>query len=116
MLDNIKSQMRKGLLEYCILLILKDRAAYATDILNKLKEVQLIVVEGTLYPILSRLKKAELLTYYWEESTQGPPRKYFKMTDKGEQMLTGLEQEWKSMVTIIESLRETTNNQNIQMT
>lgn len=108
--------MRKGLLEYCSLLILKDRAAYATDILNKLKEVQLIVVEGTLYPILSRLKKAELLTYYWEESTQGPPRKYFKMTDKGEQMLADLEQEWKSMVNIIESLRETTNNQNMQTT
>ena len=101
--------MRKGLLEYCILLILKDGEAYATDLLNQLKQVHLLVVEGTIYPLLSRLRKADLLTYTWKESTQGPPRKYFRMTAKGEQMLAELEQEWQNMQKAIQTLREITN-------
>lgn len=70
--DNVKSQMRKGILEYCTLLILQKRRAYVSDIIQSLKEAKLIVVEGTLYPLLSRLKNSGLLTYVWEESTQGP--------------------------------------------
>ncbi len=82
--DNVKSQMRKGMLEYCIMLLLHKEPAYASDIIQKLKEAQLIVVEGTLYPLLTRLKNDDLLSYEWVESTQGPPRKYYKLTEQGE--------------------------------
>lgn len=92
--DNIKSQMRKGYLEYCILLILKKKPAYASDIISELKDAKLIVVEGTLYPLLTRLKNSELLDYRWEESTQGPPRKYYSMTNSGEKFLEELEDAW----------------------
>lgn len=95
--DNIKSQMRKGFLEYCILLILEKKPAYASDIIAELKEAELIVVEGTMYPLLTRLKNSELLEYRWEESTQGPPRKYYEMTKKGEIFLRELDQAWKSI-------------------
>ena len=83
--ENVKSQMRKGTLEYCILLLLKKEPAYTSDIIQKLQEAKLIVVEGTLYPLLTRLKNSELLSYQWIESTQGPPRKYYQLTEKGEQ-------------------------------
>ena len=86
--DNVKSQMRKGMLEYCIMLLLHKEPAYASDIIQKLKEAQLIVVEGTLYPLLS---------YEWVESTQGPPRKYYKLTEKGEAFLGELEISWKEL-------------------
>ena len=76
-IDNAKSQMRKGMLEYCILLILHRAPAYATDIIQQLEEAMLIIVEGTLYPLLTRLKNDGLLSYQWQESTQGPPRKYY---------------------------------------
>jgi len=89
--DNIKSQMRKGYLEYCILLILKKKPAYTSDIISELKDAKLIVVEGTLYPLLTRLKNGELLDYKWEESTQGPPRKYYEMTEHGHTFLNN----WK---------------------
>ena len=79
-IENAKSQMRKGMLEYCILLILKERAAYASDIIQNLKEANLLVVEGTLYPLLTRLKNDGVLAYEWQESSQGPPRKYYKLT------------------------------------
>ena len=85
--DNVKSQMRKGMLEYCIMLLLHKEPAYASDIIQKLKEAQLIVVEGTLYPLLTRLKNDDLLSYEWVESTQGPPRKYYKLTEQGETFL-----------------------------
>ena len=75
-IENTQSQMRKGILEYCILSILKNGEAYPFDIIEKLKNAKMIVVEGTLYPLLTRLKNAELLQYRWEESTSGPPRKY----------------------------------------
>ena len=96
-LDNAKAQMRKGVLEYCILSVLSVDDAYASDIIGRLKEAQMIVVEGTLYPLLTRLKNAGLLSYRWEESTQGPPRKYYEMTKKGEIFLRELDQAWKSI-------------------
>ena len=92
--DNVKSQMRKGMLEYCIMLLLHKEPAYASDIIQKLKEAKLIVVEGTLYPLLTRLKNGDLLSYEWVESTQGPPRKYYRLTEKGEIFLIELEGLW----------------------
>lgn len=95
--DNVKSQMRKGMLEYCILLLLRKEQAYASDIILKLKEAKLIVVEGTLYPLLTRLKNDDLLSYEWVESSQGPPRKYYKLTEKGEVFLKELEISWNEL-------------------
>ena len=92
-----KSQMRKGMLEYCIMLLLHKEPAYASDIIQKLKEARLIVVEGTLYPLLTRLKNDDLLGYEWIESTQGPPRKYYRLTEKGEVFLGELEISWKEL-------------------
>ena len=104
--DNIKSQMRKGYLEYCILLILKKKPAYASDIIAELKAVKMIVVEGTMYPLLTRLKNSELLDYRWEESTQGPPRKYYEMTVKGQDFLQELENSWKEINEVILKIKE----------
>jgi PadR family transcriptional regulator PadR len=104
--ENVKSQMRKGYLEYCILLILKKKPAYASDIISELKDVKLIVVEGTLYPLLTRLKNSELLDYRWEESTQGPPRKYYEMTVKGQDFLQELENSWKEINEVILKIKE----------
>ena len=89
--DNITSQMRKGFLEYCILLIINKKPVYVSDIIAELKEARLIVVEGTLYPLLSRLKNAGVLTYHWQESVQGPPRKYYELTADGRVFLQELE-------------------------
>ncbi len=96
-IENTKAQMRKGILEYCILSILGNREAYPSDILSELKESKLLVVEGTLYPLLTRLKNAGLLTYRWEESTSGPPRKYYKLTTLGENFLNELTNSWKEL-------------------
>jgi len=104
--DNVKSQMRKGILEYCILLILNRRKAYANDIIQLLKEARLIVVEGTLYPLLTRLKNMDLLTYQWIESNQGPPRKYYELTSNGERFLAELEQAWSEVAETINHLKE----------
>ena len=95
--DNVKSQMRKGMLEYCIMLLLHKESAYASDIIQKLKDARLIVVEGTLYPLLTRLKNDGLLSYEWVESSQGPPRKYYKLTPSGEIFLLELEASWKEL-------------------
>lgn len=95
--DNVKSQMRKGMLEYCILLLLHREAFYASDIILKLKDARLIIVEGTLYPLLTRLKNDGLLNYEWKESTQGPPRKYYTLTEKGEKFLQELNIAWKEL-------------------
>ncbi|MEA4974502.1 MAG: PadR family transcriptional regulator [Paludibacter sp.] len=103
--DNIKSQMRKGYLEYCILLILKKKASYASDIISELKDAKMIVVEGTLYPLLTRLKNADLLDYRWEESSQGPPRKYYEMTEKGKLALEELENAWEEVNQVIGKLK-----------
>lgn len=102
---NTNSQMRKGILEYCILLILSQGDAYASDILAKLKEAHMLVVEGTLYPLLTRQKNAGLLNYRWEESTQGPPRKYYTLTAEGESALRELDVSWSDLVSSVEALR-----------
>ena len=103
--DNIKSQMRKGYLEYCILLILRKKPAYTSDIISELKEAKLIVVEGTLYPLLTRLKNGELLDYKWEESTQGPPRKYYEMTTQGAAFLEELECAWSEINNVVRKIK-----------
>ncbi|MDR0661172.1 MAG: PadR family transcriptional regulator [Prevotellaceae bacterium] len=103
--DNIKAQMRKGILEYCILIILSKEDAYASSIISQLKESQMIVVESTLYPLLTRQKNQGLLSYRWEESTQGPPRKYYSITDKGQQVLSELDTVWKELVDTIDNIR-----------
>lgn len=97
MFVNLKSQMRKGLLEYCILSIINRTEAYASDILEALKDAQLVVVEGTVYPLLTRMKNEGLLAYRWQESTGGPPRKYYTLTQEGKELLTNLEAEWQSI-------------------
>lgn len=102
--ENVKSQMRKGILEYCILLILRQKEAYSNDIIEILKGKQLIVVEGTLYPLLTRLKNAGLLAYMWVESTQGPPRKYYRLTPKGHEFLEGLHPAWFEIRQTVDSL------------
>jgi PadR family transcriptional regulator, regulatory protein PadR len=95
--ENTQAQMRKGILEYCILSILKRGEAYPSEILEALKSARLLVVEGTLYPLLMRLKNMELLSYRWEESTSGPPRKYYSITEQGQQFLTELDQTWAEL-------------------
>lgn len=104
-LENAKAQMRKGVLEYCILSIIAEGDAYASDILNKLKSAELLVVEGTLYPLLTRQKNVGLLSYRWEESTQGPPRKYYTITDKGRESLKELDSSWNELVEAVKNIR-----------
>lgn len=103
--DNAKSQMRKGMLEYCVLLLLSHEASYANDIISRLKEARLIVVEGTLYPLLTRLKKDELLCYEWRESTQGPPRKYYALTPQGRAFLNELDGAWTELAHTVNVLK-----------
>lgn len=103
-LSSSVSQMRKGILEFCVLLIISRRAVYASEILETLKEAELIVVEGTLYPILSRLRKEALLDYQWVESLSGPPRKYYKLTKNGKEHLKELKKNWKNLSQSIQSL------------
>lgn len=104
-IENNKTQMRRGVLEYSILLILAGGDGYASSIIQKLKEVNIIVAEGTIYPLLIRLKKLDLLTYRWEESTQGPPRKYYMITELGRQQLAGLDAAWDELAKGIETIR-----------
>lgn len=103
--DNAKSQMRKGMLEYCVMLLLKKEPSYASDIIVRLKDAKLIVVEGTLYPLLTRLKNDGLLSYEWQESTQGPPRKYYTLTAEGELFLAGLDSAWNELATTVGHLK-----------
>ena len=103
--ENVKSQMRKGMLEYCILLLLKEKPLYTSDIINELEKVNLIVVEGTLYPLLSRLRKEGILDYEWQESTSGPPRKYYMLTEAGRQQLAMLDEAWDELVEQIKVVR-----------
>lgn len=102
--ENSKAQMKKGILEYCILAIIKRGEVYASDILEELKQAQLIVVEGTLYPLLTRLKNDGLLSYQWVESKSGPPRKYFQLTEEGQQFLNELNQTWEELVNSINQI------------
>lgn len=104
--DNAKSQMRKGMLEYCIMLLLRDKPCYSSDIIRKLQEADLLVVEGTLYPLLSRLKKDGILTYEWKESTQGPPRKYYVLSDDGKLTLAALDAAWSELENTVQQLKK----------
>ena len=103
-IDNTASQMRKGVLEFCILSVIKLGEAYPSDIIYKMKAANLNIFEGTLYPLLTRLKNAELLSYRWEESTSGPPRKYFSLTEKGLAFYTELEATWNEMANAVTTL------------
>ena len=96
-IDNTASQMRKGILEFCILSVIKQGEAYPSDIIEKMKSANLNIFEGTLYPLLTRLKNAELLTYRWVESNSGPPRKYFSLTEKGNAFYNELESTWNQL-------------------
>ncbi len=97
-IENSKAQMRKGILEYCILSVIAEKDVYASDIMEKLKEGKLIVVEGTLYPLMTRLKNDGLLNYRWEESKTGPPRKYYTLTEAGRIFLQNLDESWEELV------------------
>jgi PadR family transcriptional regulator PadR len=96
-IENTKSQMKKGILEFCILTIIKRKEVYPSEVIEELKKSELIVVEGTIYPLLTRLKNAEILTYRWQESTSGPPRKYYSITKQGEKFLKELEETWNNI-------------------
>jgi PadR family transcriptional regulator PadR len=104
-LENTKAQMRKGILEYCILSVLSRNSCYASDIIKELKEARVIVVEGTLYPLLTRQKNAGLLSYRWEESQQGPPRKYYELTENGQTYLADLNNSWQELVESVNLIR-----------
>ena len=104
-LENTKAQMRKGILEYCILSVLSKNSCYASDIIRELKEAKVIVVEGTLYPLLTRQKNAGLLSYRWEESQQGPPRKYYELTPDGRTYLEDLDKSWDELVESVNLIR-----------
>ena len=103
--DNVKIQMRKGMMDYCVLAILANGDEYAPAIIDKLKGAEMIVVEGTLYPLLTRLKNAGYLTYRWEESLQGPPRKYYTLTEQGRTYLASLDEAWDTLVEQINTIR-----------
>jgi len=111
--NKTSSQMRKGILEFCVLLIIVHDKVYASDILNKLKDVQMIVVEGTLYPLLNRLKREGLLDYSWLESQNGPPRKYYQLTEKGHQSLKLLQKSWDELSESIQNLKTNHETNNI---
>ncbi len=100
--ENVKAQMRKGVLELCTLALLKQGDAYSSDLINRLREGDMIVVEGTLYPLLTRLKNLGLLTYRWEESKSGPPRKYYTLTPEGEKALQEMHNAWQDLVNSVE--------------
>ncbi len=103
-IENTQSQMRKGILEYCILSIIKRSEAYPSDIVEEMKQAGLQILEGTLYPLLTRLKNAEMVTYRWEESTGGPPRKYFSLTEKGTHFYLELHQTWDELSEAVNTL------------
>ena len=107
--ENTQAQMRKGILEFCILSILNNQEAYPSEILEQLKQAKLIVVEGTLYPLLTRLKNMELLTYRWEESTSGPPRKYYAITASGKTSLAALTSTWIELQNAVGTITTTQN-------
>lgn len=110
-IENTKAQMRKGVLEFCILSILESGTAYTSEILAQLKDAKLLVVEGTIYPLLTRLKNTGLLSYRWEESTSGPPRKYYELTENGHLFLKELNATWSELV---EAVNLVTTNKPIQ--
>lgn len=106
-LENAQAQMRKGVLEFCILSILSRNEVYPSDIIAEMKASRLIVVEGTLYPLLTRLKNAGLLQYRWEESKSGPPRKYYSLTAEGQEFLNALKSTWTELVEAVQLTTKT---------
>lgn len=108
-IENTKAQMRKGVLEFCILSVLKEKDAYTSEILDTLKNAKLLVVEGTVYPLLTRLKNDGLLNYRWEESTSGPPRKYYGLTDEGHEFFKELNGTWNELAGAVNTI--TSQNQ-----
>lgn len=105
-IENTKAQMRKGILEYCILSVIEQGDAYASDIIEHLQQNKILVVEGTLYPLLTRLKNADILTYRWEESTSGPPRKYYALTEKGLEFKKELDETWNDLQTAVNQITQ----------
>jgi PadR family transcriptional regulator PadR len=103
-IENTKAQMRKGVLEFCILSVLQDQEAYTSDLLQTLKSAKMLVVEGTVYPLLTRLKNSGLLQYRWEESTSGPPRKYYAITTEGQEFLNELQDTWNELQNAVDAL------------
>jgi PadR family transcriptional regulator, regulatory protein PadR len=103
-IENTQSQMRKGVLEFCILSVIKRGEAYPSDIIEEMKKANLHILEGTLYPLLTRLKNADLLTYRWVESTGGPPRKYFSLTGKGAEFYQELQATWQEMANAVQQI------------
>ncbi len=101
-IENTKAQMRKGVLELCILSVLSEGEKYPSEIIERMKDARLLVVEGTLYPLLTRLKNEELLSYRWEESTSGPPRKYYSLTEEGAKFLKELIISWDELVAAVQ--------------
>ncbi len=110
--ENTKAQMRKGILEFCILCLIDRREMYVSDLIDELKKGKLDVVEGTLYPLLTRLKNGEFLSYRWEESTGGPPRKYYQITEKGKLFLAELTSTWQELTDSVNQITQNTNPAN----
>ncbi len=108
---NTISQMRRGILEFCILNVLADHEVYTAELINKLKTANLIVTDGTLYPMLNRLQKGELLHYRWEESESGPPRKYYSLTDKGTVFLSHLNEAWQDITSSVNTILGENNSE-----
>ena len=111
-IENTKAQMRKGVLEFCILSILQHGDAYTSEILSTLKSAEMIVVEGTIYPLLTRLKNAGLLSYIWEESTSGPPRKYYVLTENGGMFLKELDKTWSNLINAVNQVTSKKSTKN----
>ena len=114
--ENTQTQMRKGILEYCVLLIISRSEIYASDIIAELKQAKLLVVEGTLYPLLTRLKNNGLLSYKWVESTSGPPRKYYLLTDDGKSILKQLDSTWEELAYAITTSKKVTDQKSKEQT
>jgi PadR family transcriptional regulator PadR len=108
---NTITQMRRGILEFCIVSLLAEQEIYTAELIDRLKAANLIVTDGTLYPMLNRLQKAELLQYRWAESESGPPRKYYSLTEKGMAYLSELDTAWQAMTTSVESIRRGNNSE-----
>ena len=103
-LEKTNAQMRKGVLELCVLSVISDKEVYTSDILSSLKKAELLVVEGTVYPLLTRLKNDGVLKYRWEESSSGPPRKYYSLTEQGQEVLIKLKENWNNLSTSINKI------------
>jgi PadR family transcriptional regulator PadR len=115
-IENTQSQMRKGVLEFCILSVIQRGEVYPSDIIEEMKRANLNLLEGTLYPLLTRLKNADLLTYRWVESSSGPPRKYFSLTEKGADFYKELQATWNDMVNSVNTVTKKNGTPNATVT